>query len=142
MSKTTKFGCVVPLILVIALGLASWVMDNVVSSSAIRALPASASGVREYYHDNFTGDYVRVVKANMTESDYHTYARSLGLTQRFDPARDDDFRPSIEAHLCGEAWWDPPNASSGTYFRHTRGKERMQSLRFTHGTAYFLSCSW
>ena len=142
MTKTTKYGCVVPVVLVIALGLAIWVLDNVVPSSAVRALPASASGVREYYHDNFTGDYVRVVKANMTESDYQTYARSLGLTERFDPTRDSDIESSIGARLCGEVWWDPPSPSESTYFRHTRGEEHMQSLRFANGAAYFLSFSW
>ncbi len=85
--KLTKFillgwGCLIGLFII-----GFMFFDDLIPSNAVRALPGSATDVHEYYWDDgFKGDFVRVVKAKMPESDFPAFVNKLGLTDTYDPA--------------------------------------------------------
>ena len=123
---------------------ALFVVDDIVPSAARRALPDSADSVREYYSDAWINpDFVRLVKAELPSEDYPRFATALGLTQRFDPVIHGDMRSTLEMGI-GDApeWWDPPSATTTTYFDHVEGGEFVEVLRYNNGTVYYLVSSW
>lgn len=111
-------------------------------SAARRALPGSATDVREYYSDSWNGDYVRCVRARLPEADLPLYAKHLGLTERFDPVAHASIASMINMSFDGPDWWTPPQAGPTTYFQHKRGDDFLEVLKFSEGYAYFVSTSW
>lgn len=85
MNPFLKWGCLIPLAAVVFLLIGVTVADKILPSGARKALPRSASDVREYYSGSWNGDYARCIKAKLPEADVANYARNLGLTTRFDP---------------------------------------------------------
>ena len=71
------------------------------------------------------------------------FAKRIGLTQKFDPTAHADIKSVIEMG-AGDApnWWDPPAASSTTYFEHARGDDYVKTLYYSRGTTYLFITSW
>ncbi|EDY16070.1 hypothetical protein CfE428DRAFT_6395 [Chthoniobacter flavus Ellin428] len=136
-----KWGCLIPLGVVLPLVFAAMALDRFLPSAARRALPASASDVQEYYSG--TVDYVRCLKAKLPEGDVVLYARNLNLTSRFDPVEDAKIASMVNIGI-GDApkWWNPPSASASSYFRYAPGKERVEVLRYSNGYVYYLVTAW
>ena len=116
-------------------------IDDLIPSKAQKALPNSATNILEYYSG--TVDFVRLLKADMSRTDYDLYADNLKLTTQFSPNEHADIRSTIEAGI-GDApdWWDPPSASSSTYFKYRKGEEYLNVLYYENATAYLMFLSW
>jgi hypothetical protein len=143
MPRALKWGCFAPILGVIVILCVLWLIDTFLPSADRRALPNTASEVQEYYSDSWNGDFVRLLKARLPESDYESYAKNRGLTQRFDPIAHEDIRSMIEINAADAPyWWGPPPASTKTFFRYERGDHWVQTLSYSHGTVYLLTTSW
>lgn len=99
---------------VAAYGGAIWYGWHVLTTwRAVRALPWSASDVREYYQDSGFPlyDYFHYVKARMPESEFPAYAARLGLRPLAQHER-------VAIWNSGEpGWWDPSSSLEGTHVR-------------------------
>lgn len=99
--------------------------------------------MQEYYHDSWTGDFVRLLKARLPQADFPQYAKNLGLTERFDPVIHADIGGTIHSlrFVAGKKWFDPPPADQTTYFRHERGRHHSYSevLWYSNGFVYFIA---
>lgn len=126
----------------LALILAVFLMDSFIPSAAKQALPTSATEVQEYYSGSWNGDYVRLLRAKVPETDCPLYAKNLGLIVRFDPAAHAQIASTINMGF-GDApsWWTPPVADRTTYFEH-KHKDAFRVLKYSAGYAYFVSTSW
>lgn len=143
MNPFLKWGCLTPLAVVVFLVAGAAVADRVLPSVARKALPMSATNVREYYSGSWNGDYVRCLKAKLPEADVPTYAGNLGLTNRFDPVAHGSISGKINTGIGGApSWWTPPQASPSTYFNYTPGKDGLQVLTYSGGYVYFVSAVW
>lgn len=116
--------------------------DDWIPSRVVRALPDSASDVHEYYWDDgFTGDFVRVLKARMPESDFPAFVNNLGLIDKYDPAVHGSGRVSFSA-MCGEDWWNPPESLDNAYIEYRPGDDYYVVVKYHEGYAYFTALSW
>lgn len=72
-----------PLGVIAAVFLVFWIVDTVVPSGAVRALPKGATDIQEYYLDaGITGDFTRILKARIPREDVAEYARKVGATHK------------------------------------------------------------
>ncbi|MBS0208996.1 MAG: hypothetical protein JSS27_08595 [Planctomycetes bacterium] len=112
-------------------------------STARNALPSSATDIHEYYWDDgFQGDFVRCLRAKMTEADFSIYVNRLGLKERYETSKHEN----IPVHFfgrCTEPWWDPPlDLKEGAYFKYTPKEEYFQAVGYRNGYAYFVAAAW
>lgn len=142
-SRGVKWGCIAPGVGVPLLFVALLLLDTYLPSGVRRALPESATDIQEYYSDSWNGDFVRLLKARMSEEAYGDYAKALGLVTRFDESKHADIRSSIDMGAGGApSWWDPPRSSDTTYFKHLKGDDFVKTLKYSNGTVYVFITSW
>jgi hypothetical protein len=142
-SRRVKWGCVAPVVGVLALVAILYLLDAFMPSAARRALPGSATDIQEYYSGSWNGDFVRLLKARLPEGDYEEYAKALKLTTRFDEAKHADIRSMIDISSGdAPAWWDPPRSSGTTCFEHVKDDDWVRTLKYSDGTVYLLILSW
>ena len=140
-SSIAKWGCLAPVLIFGPLILVVLSLDSLIPSAARKALPSGAMDVQEYYSGCV--DFVRCLKAALPEEQYPLYAKNLGLQERFDPAMHAKFAPAIDLGVGGApSWWNPPSASSTTYFEYTEGKQSICVLKYANGHVYFMASSW
>lgn len=124
-------------VVVISLGVAL-----LIPHPARSALPSSATEVREYaWDDNFHGDFFRLLKAKMPESDVAAYAARLGLRERYDT----NTHGGLPLNFSGGEkldWWNPPDSLAGAYFKHEPGKESFVMVGYRDGWVYFIAAAW
>ncbi len=139
-----KWGCLTPILAVVALFTAAYVWDKFVPSSVRRALPESASEVQEFYHESGNGDFSRFLKAKLPESDVPLYAKHLGLSARFDPKVVGG--RSLDSFVIAlpeiKSWWNPPAENASTYINYDPGHDLIESLRYADGYVYFHASAW
>jgi len=120
----------------------STVVALLLPRSARSALPNSATEVREYaWDDNFHGDFIRLLKAKMPESEMAAYAARLGLHERFDAT----LHSGLPLNFSGGEkldWWNPPDSLAGAYFKHEPGKESFVMVGYRDGWVYFVATAW
>ena len=119
-------------------------VDKVVPSSARRHLPAGAADVREYYHGSFTGDYIRFLRARMSDTQFREYARNLGMTNRYAEVTESGVGMNWHArHIRDVPWWTPPSDVDNAFIqfaKHPDGRISYSNLLgYTNGYAYFVS---
>jgi len=132
-----------PLILVALIILGIFIADKVIPSRARRALPSSATNIQEYYADfGITGDFVRVLKAHLPESDFQIYADNLGLT-KYDPAVQGSEYDTIKTG-AGDVpkWWEQPQPMDNCFFKYTPGEDYYTRIIWNDGWVYFIAQSW
>ena len=135
-----KWGCLTPIALFFALILGVILLDAYMPSPDRRALPGSASEVQEYHSSSWNGDFLRCIKAKLPESNFPTFARNLGLTQRFDPVRHAHIAHRINVGVSHEvAWFTPPLAGPKTYFKYDPSRQSLMVLTFSDGYVYYLA---
>lgn len=136
-----KWGCLTPIVAIVALVLVAYVADFFIPSAARKALPPSATEVQEFYTGRI--DFVRCLKARLPDTDFPVYARSLGLTQQFDPAGDTDAARYLNMGFDeAPIWWTPPMADRTTYFQYKRGRDRVEVLKYGGGYVYYMVQAW
>ncbi len=138
-----KWGCLAPIVVILAVTLGLVALDYVMPSAPRKALPASATDVKEYYSGDWNGDYERLLRANIPEADYPLFAKSLGLKERFDPIAHADIASWINVGFSDQPpWWNPPTAGQTTYFEYDPKHYSLRVLKYSSGYAYFVSASW
>jgi hypothetical protein len=109
--------------------------------AAKRALPWSASEVREFYHDyGIIPDYTYALKAKLHHQQLESYAISLGLSRYFVDAEPE--HPIGFDDLVDAEWWNPPASWSNAYVDFQPENEHVRLLRWSDGYVYFLSAGW
>lgn len=142
--SVARWGCSLPLIIIALLPFIGYPIREFQTSAGRKALPKDAASVEEYLiHGFFGGDFTRLLKASIPAERYSEYAKSLGLSERFDP----QVHHRIESILnmkIGDApiWWDPPRVDSNAYFKHKEKDDHLCVLRYHDGTVYLLVMSW
>ena len=139
-SQKRKLGCIIPVTIVVILVILIYVAPAFLPSNAERLLPPAASNVQTHYSG--VSDYVSVIKADLSEDDFHQYAKDLEFRDTFDPEVHNDIQSTIDMSFQLPSWWDPPKASRTTYFKFTRGDDHLKLLKYNDGKVYYLSSSW
>ena len=137
------YGCLAPLLLVGLIILAILVADKVIPSRARRALPDSATDIQEYYADaGFNGDFIRILKARLPESDFQRYAVNLALT-KYNPSIHGSEYDTIHISI-GDVpkWWDEPRNIDNCYFNYIPEKEYITRITWNNGWVYFMALAW
>jgi hypothetical protein len=141
-----RWGCLTPILAIVTLFAVAFLWDKFVPSSVRRALPPSASEVKEFYWEaGVTGDFTRCLKAKLPESDFPVFAKNLGLKTRFDPKIHGNVPLADRgAGMTSEinSWWNPPAASGTTYLDYTPGDNYVSYLKYADGHVYFLAHEW
>jgi hypothetical protein len=109
-----------------------------------KALPAEASDIIEHLsHGAIGGDFARFLKASLPENRYSDYAKSLGLSERFNPQKHQRIQSTLNMTIDdAPSWWTPPEVDSTAYFEHKEGDDYLRVLRYHDGSVYFLVLSW
>jgi hypothetical protein len=139
-----KWGCLILIVGVLLLPFIGYFLREFRASDGRKALPADAANVDEYLiHGNVGGDFTRLLKASLPSNRYSDYAKSLDLSERFDPQRHHRIESILNTKI-GEApvWWNPPEINSTTYFQHKEGDDYLRVLRYHNGSVYLLVHSW
>ena len=142
--SAAKWGCLIPLVGIFLLRFIGYPLRELQSSAGRKALPSEATNVEEHLaHGVFGGDFTRLLKASLPAERYRDYARSLGLSERFDPKVHHRIQSKLNMKI-GEApvWWNPPEIDSTVYFQHEEGDDYLRVLRYYDGSAYLLVLSW
>jgi hypothetical protein len=106
--KKPSRGCLWALGVIAAVFLTIWIVDTVVPSGAVRALPKGATDIQEYYRDaGMTGDFTRILKARIPREDVAEYARKFGATHKTEGRAG-----RVYASWGGykTKWWNPQKA--------------------------------
>lgn len=81
--KKPSRGCLWTLGVIAAVFLTIWIVDTVVPSRAVRALPKGATDIQEYHREaGMTGDFTRILKARIPREGVEEYARKVGATHK------------------------------------------------------------
>ena len=138
------WGCLIPIVGILLLQFIGYPIRALQTSAGRKALPAEAANVKEYLiHGFFGGDSTRLLKASLPAERYSDYAKSLELSERFDPQVHDRIEPILNMKI-GEApvWWNPPLVDSTTYFQYKEGDDYLRVLRYHNGLVYLLVIRW
>ncbi|MEP4076220.1 hypothetical protein [Haloferula sp.] len=139
-----NLGCFAAVLVVAFLLFGGAILREVRTSPGRQALPSSAANIEEALAHHFVGgDFTRLLKADLTESDFSGYAKSLGLTERFDPEVHQHIEPTLNRTIGdAPAWWNPPEVDSTTFFDYEDGEDYLRVLRYRGGSVFLLVQSW
>jgi hypothetical protein len=140
--NTTKigclcYGCLFPIGIVALLFLVLFIVDIFVPSNARRALPESASEVKESSSEAWNGDCMRLLVARLPENDFPKYANNLGLKEKYDPQIHGSVS-LLHMHVGGVPWWNEPTELDNCYFK--LGKDYIMRIKWKDGWVYFVEC--
>jgi hypothetical protein len=145
MKKSARsWGCVIPLVGILLLPFVGYFLREFRTPEGRTALPAEATNVEEYLaHGFISGDFTWLLKASLPANRYSDYAKSLGLSERFDPEVHQGIQSTLNM-MIGDApvWWNPPEVDSTAYFEYKEGVTYLRLLRYHNGTVYLLELSW
>jgi|GEM_PF-1737303 len=144
------WGCLIPIVGILLLPFVSYFLREFQTSAGRKALPAEAANVEQYLkHGIIGGDFIRLLKASLPAERYSDYAKSLGLSDTFDPRVHQRIEPTLNMNptlnmKIGDApgWWNPPEVDSTTYFEYKEGDDHLRVLRYHNGSVYLLDLSW
>ncbi len=142
--SAARWGCLIPLVGILLLPFVGYFLREFRTSDGRKSLPAEAANVEEYLiHGIVGGDFTRLLKASLPAERYSDYAKSLGLSERFDSQKHHRIESSLSMKI-GDApsWWNPPEIDSTTYFQHKEGDDYLRVLRYRNGSVYLIVCSW
>lgn len=91
-------------------------------SLPVRMLPKGATEIQEYYKDyGMTGDFIRLMKARIPESQVEDYAQKLGADQK----ATDSPGERVSWSSLGPSWWRPQKPP--LYFHKEREYQKLVS---------------
>ena len=143
-TPAAKWGCLIPIVGILLVPFLGYPLREFETSAGRKALPAEATNVEQYLgHGFFGGDFVRLLKASLPVELYSDYAKSLGLSERFDPQVHQRIESTLNMWI-GDApmWWNPPEVDSTTFFEHEEGDDYLRVLRYHNGSVYLLVLRW
>jgi hypothetical protein len=139
-----KWGCLIPVVGILLLPFSGYPLRMLQTSEGRKALPLEATTLEEHLiHGFFGGDFTRLLKASLPAERYSDYAKSLGLSERFDPQVHHRIEPILNWKILdAPSWWNPPEIDSTTYFQHKEGDDYLRVLRYHNGSVYLLVSRW
>lgn len=142
--SAAKWGCSLPLVIIVLLPFIGYPLREFRTSDGRKALPPEAANVKEdLVHGIFGRDYTRLLKASLPAERYSDYAKSLHLSERFDPQVHHRIETTLNTKIGGApVWWNPPEVDSTAYFQHKEGDDFLRVLRYHDGSVYLLVVSW
>ena len=141
--SAAKWGCSLPLVIIALLPFIGYPLREFRTSDGRKALLPGATNVEEdLVHGIFGGDHTRLLKASLPAERYSDYAKSLHLTERFDPQMHRSIETTLNIKIDAPVWWNPPEVDSTTYFQHKQGDDYLRVLRYHHGSIYYLVMAW
>ena len=138
------WGCLIPIVGILLLPFVGYFLREFRTPEGRTALPAEATNVEEYLaHGFISTDFTWLLKASLPANRYSDYAKSLGLSERFDPDVNQGIQSTLNVKLSDvPAWWNPPEVDSTSYFEHKEGHDHLRILRYHNGSVYLLELSW
>lgn len=131
--KRLRLGCLI-LTGLIVLSCAGLLL---MPSRARRALPWSASDIREYYWgQEFGSDYHRCLRARIDESDFDAFTDRLNLDRTY---TEDVAGLPLGWVGCDEPWWTPPDSLLGARFEHRERDGYFAMAKYHNGYVYFVA---
>ena len=138
------WGCLIPIVAILLLLFSGPILMELQTSVARKALPAEAANVEECLKHGIIGsDFTRFLKASLPADRYSDYAKSIGLSDRFDPLVHQKIEPNLNMIICGApGWWTPPEVDSTSFFEYKEGDDHLRVLRYHNGVVYLVELSW
>jgi hypothetical protein len=144
------WGCLIPIVGILLLLFSGPILMEFQTSAGRKALPAEAANVEQYLkHGIIGGDFIRLLRASLPAERYADYAKSLGLSDKFDPRVHQNIEPTLNMNptldmKIGDApgWWNPPEVDSTSYFAYKEGDDHLRVLRYHNGSVYLMELSW
>lgn len=120
------------------------IVQNLTMSPFRKALPSTAQDIREWYWDEgglVPQDYIYLLRAEITEEEFHDYVKQLGLTPYIaDNEYSLGFTPYwYFSQLTDEQleWWKPTENFDGIYIFD--GGSWWQYTKYENGYVYVVS---
>jgi len=113
---------------------------RILPSRARRALPRSATEVKEEYDGCVFWDFARILRAKLPEADYQLFIRNYGGLKEYDPAiHSDDILVMINCYYGQPPHWWNENYKrvDGGYFLSEPG-DHFVRVKYCDGWLYFL----
>jgi hypothetical protein len=130
-----------PIALFLALLLLAFVAERIPPSGPRKALPKTATEIQEYYSGALNGDCLHLIKARVSEVDYHLYAAHFGVSRHFDSVGHAYYADAINRELNPKpTWWESPRADALTYY--SLGESHRYVLRYSSGYLYYMYDRW
>ena len=144
------WGCLIPIVGILLLLFSGPILMEFQTSAGRKALPAEAANVEQYLnHGIIGGDFIRLLKASLPAERYADYARSLGLSAKFDPRVHQKLEPTLNMNPTlgikiadAPSWWNPPEVDSTSYFAYKESEDHLRVLRYHNGSVYLMELSW
>ena len=121
--------CVVTIVGIV---LAVWIARRMVHTPARRALPYSASQIREHKIDLFV-DYVYLMKADITSKQFDNFVLQMSMTK---PSTSESWN---SWDLKVPSWWNPPTSPAVIYIREV--EDDTQQATYHNGSIFFQAWS-
>ncbi|MES2477076.1 MAG: hypothetical protein V4640_14925 [Verrucomicrobiota bacterium] len=140
----TSWGCLIFFVGILLLLFAGYPIREFRTSAGRKALPAEATQVKQHLnHGVFGGDFTRLLKATLPAERYSDYAKSLGLSERFDSQVHHQIESTLNMKVDdAPAWWNPPAIDETAYFEHKQGDDYLRVLSYHNGSVFLLVRSW
>jgi hypothetical protein len=127
----------------VTLLLAALILDNVIPSKVRRALPASATEIKQFDGDNPLSrepDTTLYPRARMPESEMPGFAAKLDLVQRYSGA----LHSRLPLNFSGRpAWWDNRMTMDGACVNVTLGRSRVEyAIAKYHGGYVYVKTTY
>ena len=144
------WGCLIPIVGILLLPSVGYFLREFRTPEGRTALPAESTNVEEYLaHGFISTDFTWLLKASLPANRYSDYAKSLGLSDKFDPRVHQKIEPTLNMNptldiKVGDApgWWNPPEVDSTSYFAYKEGDDHLRVLRYHNGSVYLMELSW
>ena len=135
------FFTIVAIIISVGLFVAYQVFGFNHKSIAFTLLPKSAKSVHEFYKsDGFHGDYVYLIKAEMTRVEYDKYVTDIKMPSRY-ASNDSDITNELTFDYANApTWWNPPTVNESCYYEVKSNHKDITV--YSNGYAYYYSVKW
>ncbi|MCH7226592.1 hypothetical protein [Haloferula sp. A504] len=100
----------------------------------MRTLPTGAADIQEFYRDHWNGDFVRLVRAKIPESELREYALKVGAKK----VVTEDHPAEIISWSHGPSWWSP----EGLPRYCSSGPDQRVLVGWQDGYVYFDAAAW
>lgn len=111
---------------------------------AKRNLPETASNVQEYSRDTgFSGDYLRLLKADIPQKDFSEYVVALGMTEVYLEDKHLGIIKNQMRYSNLPDWWDNTiPEEDNAYILYDTKKEIFKLLFWKDSKVYYVSSGW
>ena len=143
--RPIKFGCLLPLAILVTLTAGVAIYDKFAPSAARKALPQSAADIEEYYREAgfLAQDFTRCLKAKIPSDTVAGYANRLRLPHRYTSGQKVESIAGLDSgYGLVPSWFDPPAAVDADEVYYDYGPAWIAVLKYKAPNAYFIVIDW